>query len=68
MKKTKRAKFCRFVPAVNGSPAWMTVEEAEELLKKANEHIDRMIEYSQGSPKDVEFWQSKHPYIEYVKD
>lgn len=63
----KRAKFCRYVPAVNGSPAWMTIPEAEALLKKDLAHIERMIGYCINSPKDVAFWESKHPRIEYVK-
>ena len=66
MKKTK-VRYCRFVPGINGSPAWMTVEEAEAHLKKDNAHIDQMIEYCKDSPTDLEFWQSRYSHIEHVK-
>ena len=46
----------------------MTIPEAEEHLRKDLEHIERMIESSRNSPKDVAFWESKHPHIEYVWD
>jgi hypothetical protein len=64
----RRANFCRYVPAINGSPAWMTIKEAEQHLKKDLEHIERMIGYCKDSPRDLAFWESKHPYIEYVED
>jgi hypothetical protein len=64
----RRAKFCRYVPAVHGSPAWMTVKEADKYLKKEQEYIQRMIEYSKHSPRDLAFWESKVPRIEYVED
>ena len=64
----KKQRFCRFVPGINGSPAWMPVEQAEELLRRDNEHIDQMIAYSVNSPADVEFWKSRYSHIEHIKD
>jgi hypothetical protein len=44
------------------------LEEAEEYLKKDQAYIERMIEYSKGRPRDLAFWESKVPRIEYVED
>lgn len=59
-------KFCRYIPDFHGSPVWLPIEEADELLRKANAYLDQMIALS-THPRDRAYWQSKHPRIEYVK-
>jgi hypothetical protein len=62
----KRATFCRFIPDFHGSPVWLEVKEAEELLRKAHAYLDRMIALS-AHPRDKAYWQAKNPRIEYVR-
>jgi hypothetical protein len=65
----KRIVGCRYVPGFNGSPAWMDLDEAEKLLKKDTEYVNRMIDIMEemGDIESAHHWVQCYPRIEHIK-